>query len=30
VAVRTHKENQALLKSLRQVHKETVRGRATG
>jgi threonine-phosphate decarboxylase len=26
VAVRAHKENQALLKSLRQVHKEMVRG----
>jgi threonine-phosphate decarboxylase len=27
VAVRTHKENQGLLKSLRQVHKEMVRGK---
>jgi len=27
VAVRTHKENQALLKLLRQVHKEMVRGK---
>ncbi len=27
VAVRTHKENQALLKLLRQIHKEMVRGK---
>jgi len=30
IAVRTHKENQALLKSLRQVHKEMVRGGTGG